>query len=140
MANDNIILENPASEERISDLHEKLASSGQALRNHEFETFTLHVSAPDNSLTAGLKGEIIFKSAHISELWVDESRRGQGLASRLLQRAESHARARGCIRMHLETRNKKARALYERLGYVVFGVLENYEGENAFCYLEKKLN
>lgn len=134
-----IEIESPASEERIEELHDNLASAGQALREDEFETFLLKVVGQDGNMTAGCKGEIAFRSAHISELWVDESHRGQGLGRKLLESAESHAKAQDCIRVHLETRNAKARELYEHLGYAVFGSLPNYEGSNAFYYLEKRL-
>lgn len=134
-----IEIESPACEERIGELHNNLASAGQALREDEFETFLLKVVGQDGKMIAGCKGEIAFRSAHISELWVDESHRGQGLGRKLLGYAESHAKAQHCIRVHLETRNSKARELYEHLGYAVFGSLPDYEGGNAFYYLEKRL-
>ena len=135
-----IELDSPASEERIAELHQNLADAGQALREDEFETFVFSVSGSDGAMTAGCKGEIAFKSAHISELWVDKSHRGAGLGSALIKAAEAHAKEKGCMRLHLETRNEKARELYGKLGYAVFGALPNYEGENGFYYLEKRLD
>ena len=58
----------------------------------------------------------------------------------LLRSAEQFAKDKGCIRVHLETRNDKARDLYETLGYSIFGFLPNYEGESSFYYLEKRLD
>ena len=43
------------------------------------------------SVTAGCKGEIAFASAHVSELWVSESHRGQGVGGALF--AEGFATA-----------------------------------------------
>ena len=76
---------------------------------------------------------------HLSELWVDASARGAGLGTRLLSEAEEYAMAHNCTRIHLETRSEPARALYERVGYKVFGTLENYDAEQAFYYLVKEL-
>ena len=132
-------LECPASETRVAQLHQHLADAGRALRDHEFDVFLFHVTSSDGTMTAGCKGEIAFKSAHISELWVDQRHRGEGLGGELIRSAEKLAVEKGCIRLHLETRSEKARELYERLGYSVFGSLPNYEGENAFYYLEKRL-
>ena len=135
-----IRLECPASETRIAQLHQNLADAGQALREDEFDVFLFNVTSSDGSMTAACKGEIDFRSAHISELWVDLRHRGEGLGSELIRSAEKFAKEKGCIRLHLETRNEKARELYEKLGYTVFGYLPNYEGENAFYYLEKRLD
>ena len=135
-----IRLECPASESRIAQLHQNLADAGQALRDNEFDVFLLDVTSADGTMTAGCKGEVAFKSAHISELWVDRRHRGEGLGSELIRSAEKFAKEQGCIRLHLETRNEKARELYEKLGYTVFGYLPKYEGENTFYYLEKRLD
>ncbi|MEN0041394.1 MAG: GNAT family N-acetyltransferase [Pseudomonadota bacterium] len=135
-----IVFDCPASEKRIAELHQNLADAGQALRKDECDVFLLSVVSSEGTMTAGCKGEVAFKSAHISELWVDQRHRGEGLGSELIRSAEKHAIEKGCIRLHLETRNEKARELYERLGYSVFGSLPNYEAENTFYYLEKRLD
>ena len=135
-----IELESPAPAKRVMELHDRLVSSGQALDGSELTTFVLSVTDGQGDLTAGCKGEIAFRSAHISELWVDARHRGQGLGRALLAAAEDHAAKNGCIRVHLETRSEKARALYERVGYRLFGTLPDYDGDQAFHYLEKRLD
>lgn len=139
MTKAEIKVETPPSESRLAELHENLASAGQMLRDDELKTFLLSVSAADGNMAAGCKGEIAFRSAHVSALWVDENQRGQGLGSRLLASAEDYAREQGCDRIHLETRNESARRLYERLGYDVFGALPDYEGTNTLYYLTKNI-
>ncbi len=129
----------PATDEKIVELHARLAEAGQALRDGEFETFVFFVDDTDGNMTAGCKGEIAFRSAHVSELWVDERHRGKGLGSKLLGKVETHAVKQNCSRIHLETRSKSARALYERLGFHVFGKLADYDGNTPFYYLEKPL-
>ncbi len=61
------------------------------------------------------------------------------MGSKLLESAEDHAKKRDCIRVHLETRSEKARELYEKIGSI-FGSLPNYDGENGFHYIEKRLD
>lgn len=136
----NIILDIPVPEKKAEMLHDGLARAGQTLRAGEYETFLLSVPDDRGGITAGCKGEVTFRSLHVSELWVDEKHRGSGLGSALLSRAEDLARERDCIRVHLETRNEGARVLYERLGYRVFGRLPDYNGDQAFYYLEKRLD
>ncbi|MDJ0944920.1 MAG: GNAT family N-acetyltransferase [Kiloniellales bacterium] len=129
----------PAPEDMAEELHLRLAEAGQALQDHEMPTFFLAALSDDEELLAGCKGEIAFKAAHVSELWVAHSHRGQGLGSRLLSQAETLAKDRGCNRIHLETRNPKARSLYEKLGFRIFGELPEYEGGNPLCFLEKPI-
>ena len=64
---------------------------------------------------------------YIDHLFVPESLRGQGMAARLLDMAESEARARGCHGAWLDTVNVDAFRLYQRLGYSRFGKLENLQ-------------
>ena len=129
----------PARDDMVRGLHDRLAASGQALREGEYETILLSVTNSDGERTAGCKGEICFTSAHISELWEAERHRGAGLGSRLLIRAEEVARDKACNRIHLETRNEAARRLYEKLGYTVFGQLPNYAASVPLYYLQKDL-
>ncbi|MGF1474478.1 MAG: GNAT family N-acetyltransferase [Geminicoccaceae bacterium] len=131
----------PAPSDLTCELHTQLVKAGQALSDGEMKTFLLARKAEDGgALEAGCKGEIAFRSAHISELWVADSLRGQGVGSELLAEAEALARAQGCTRIHLETRSEHAKRLYEKRGYTVFGELPNYDGDISFYYLVKTLS
>ncbi|NSX56973.1 GNAT family N-acetyltransferase [Parasulfitobacter algicola] len=129
----------PVPSQLAEELHQHLVETDQTLSNDELITFLLSVTDDHGNLCAGCKGEIAFKSARVSELWVSEGNRGNGFGTKLLAEAEAIAVERDCERIHLETRNPKAKLLYERLGYSVFGELPNYEGTLSFYYLEKRL-
>lgn len=130
----------PVDEVKAKALHDGLANAGQTLPASQIETFLLVIEDAAGALIGGCKGDIAFKSAHISELWVDEAYQGKGLGRQLLKRAETHVRERDCMRIHLETRSEAARALYEKVGYRVFGTLADYHDAQAFYYLEKRLD
>jgi ribosomal protein S18 acetylase RimI-like enzyme len=72
-------------------------------------------------------------------LWVDERVRRRGLATRLMAAAERYAIAKGCTDAFLETFSFQARPFYERLGYKVFGTLEEYPKGHRQFYLTKRL-
>ncbi len=59
--------------------------------------------------------------AEIAGLIVDESARGGGIGRKLIEAAEGWARARGCraIRVRSNVVRERARAFYEREGFVV---------------------
>ena len=59
-------------------------------------------------------------SCELRKMYVRREARGHGLGQRLLDRALAFARARGCVRMELETASvlKEAMAMYEKAGFV----------------------
>lgn len=61
--------------------------------------------------------------AYMYSLRVMDMFRGQGIGTALIHSAERHAREQGCVVMSLGVAktNQRARALYERLGYTVYG-------------------
>ncbi len=52
---------------------------------------------------------------YISELFISEQMRGQGIGAQLLETVQAEARARGCIRLRLV--NNRARESYQRKFY-----------------------
>ena len=57
----------------------------------------------------------------VDTMWVEPSRRGEGIGRALLAEVESQSRERGCRWAKLNTWEFQAPAFYERLGYVVYG-------------------
>ena len=90
-------------------------------------------------LAGGARGKLNWNWLHVSVLWVAPELRQQGLGSRLLHAIESAARARGCNQAHLDTFSYQAKPFYERHGYAVFGVLENYPPGHERIFLHKTL-
>jgi GNAT superfamily N-acetyltransferase len=75
----------------------------------------------------------------VSILYVDVAFRGMGYGKLLLEKTENEARELGGYMAHLDTFDFQAKDFYERLGYEVFGVLENCpRGHNRY-YLKKQL-
>src|SRR5689334_7566144 len=80
----------------------------------------------DTEIVAGLLGFTHWNWLHIRFLWVAEAFRRHGLGRQLVLAAEREARIRGCEHAHLDTFSFQAVPFYERLGYSVFGRLEDY--------------
>ena len=68
-------------------------------------------------IIAGFNGHTWGGCCKLSHVWVDESRRRQGLGALLLRAAEAEAVSRGCRRVVLATHSFQAPGFYERLGY-----------------------
>ena len=91
------------------------------------------------ALVAGVIGTINWNWLHVSLVWVAEPMRGAGLGRRLMVDIERAAVERGCAHAHLDTFSYQARPFYERLGYRVFGVLDDYPAGHARFFMQKNL-
>lgn len=87
----------------------------------------------------GLMGSIWGGWLHIGFLWIDEAVRGRDWGTRLMDHAEAYARERGCHSVTLDTHSFQARPFYEKRGYEVFGVLDDYPKGHKKFFLKKKL-
>jgi GNAT superfamily N-acetyltransferase len=94
---------------------------------------------PTGAVVGGILGHTRWRWLYIAKLWVDESARGQGLGTRLMEAAEDLARSRGCTGVSLDTFDYQARPFYEKLGYELFGTLEGYPPGSRQFYLRKRL-
>jgi GNAT superfamily N-acetyltransferase len=87
----------------------------------------------------GLWGKTGYGWLFVEFLSVPEALRGRDFGSSLMAAAEALARERGCVGAWLTTFSFQARGFYERLGYTVFGELENSPGKNVRIFLRKRL-
>ena len=90
------------------------------------------------TVVAGLFAYTLWNWLEIRHLWVAEGLRRQGLGRRLMLAAEREARLRGCDHAHVDTFTFQAVPFYERLGYSVFGRLEEYPAGHARVFLVKR--
>lgn len=94
----------------------------------------------NGEVVAGILADIYcWNILHIGILWVKEEYRGKGYGSALIKHAEDIAIKNGCKLAHLDTFDFQARGLYEKLGYTVFGVLEDCPEGHCRYYMSKKL-
>ncbi len=103
----------------------------------EARRFALMLHDADDALVGGLSAWLYWDWMFVAALWVDGARRGQGAGRALLAAAERHAAASGCHSVWLDT--FQAAGFYEKLGYSVFGALEDYPDGQTRAFLRKRL-
>ncbi len=94
-------------------------------RPYDFVGLRLAIFDARDNLEAGLLAATGWQWLNIDILFVEPVCRDLGLGRQLVQRAIEIARARGCIGAMLDTFDFQARGFYEKLGFSVFGELEN---------------
>ncbi len=105
------------------------------LANHRSLTV---VALQEGEAIGGLLGYTNWEWLYVAQLWVSETLRGHGVGGQLVRAAESEARRRGCRHAHVDTFSFQARPFYERLGYTVFGQLDDYAAGHTRYFLQKR--
>jgi ribosomal protein S18 acetylase RimI-like enzyme len=147
---DSLRFEIAVDQERESVIEERLVAFNRANaalweENHDdrFEAAPLHIYVrdKDSQLIAGLIGRThaLREWLEILVLWVDEPHRGAGVGRKLMARAEEEARNRGCVYARLASSNYQAPTFYEKLGYTLYGKLENCPPGDIGYYFWKRL-
>lgn len=90
-------------------------------------------------IVGGLVGKTHWGWLFVSHLWVSEALRGQGYGRQVLLEAEQAAKKRGCSHAYLDTFSFQALGFYERLGYKIFGVLEDFPPGHQRYFLQKQI-
>ena len=107
--------------------------------DREFLPYRVFVREPEGELIAGLLAVAFWGWLHIETIWVDESHRRRGVATRLIGMAEAFGTDRGCRFSLLDTFSFQARPLYESVGYEVVATLPAYLGHHERYFMVKQL-
>lgn len=90
-------------------------------------------------VVGGLVGDLYYNWLYISDLWLDETARGQGVGAEVMRSAEATAARQGRTHVHVDTFDFQALAFYRKLGYEVFGELGPYGDGHIRYFLKKEL-
>ena len=107
---------------------------------HPYQRFN-RVIKLDNEVIAGITATVYsWDVMEIEVVWVKENFRHKGYATALLQDMEQRAKEMKCNLIHLDTFDFQAKGLYEKVGYTVFGTLEDCPKGHKRYYMSKKIN
>ena len=94
----------------------------------------------EGKVIAGLVGSTNWGWLFIRLLWVDDSLRGQGIGKQMIMKSLEIAKSRDCHSAWIDTFNPIALQSYQKMGFVVFGQLENFpSGKNRY-FLKKRIS
>lgn len=113
--------------------------NNQFINDDGFQPLNLFLRRVDGSIAGGLLGDVYWGWLSINILWVDECLRHQGYGEKLIKMAEEEALKKGCHAVHLDTMSFQARPFYEKLGFTVFGVLDDLPVGHQRIFMWKKL-
>lgn len=139
-----ITVSDTADDKIVTLIHEQIKSFNNKQSPHHLRARTdgpqpLLVVIRDERgrIVGGLTASTYWDWLDVDDLWVAEHLRGRSLGRQLLRMAEQAARERGCVRVMLSTFSFQARGFYEKEGYRVVGVLEDYPPGQALYQMRK---
>ena len=115
------------------------ACSGSLIGPAALRLLVIPIADDAGRVAGGLWGHTQFRWLHIEMLVVPEPVRGRGIGSALVAAAEAEARDRGCLGAHVDTFSFQAISFYQKLGFTVFGVLDNFPPGHQRLYYQKRL-
>jgi GNAT superfamily N-acetyltransferase len=140
MRTPELVVSNEPMPDAVQYLEDRIYEFNSAVTGiADGEWLSILVKDEDDRIVAGICGSTWGGCAEIRQLWVEESRRTQGLGSRLLGAAESEARRRGCWQMLLMTFSFQAPDFYLRHGFEVLAVVEDHPNGHTNMLLRKRL-
>jgi GNAT superfamily N-acetyltransferase len=94
----------------------------------------------EGKLLGGILGLTWWGWLRIDIMWLDDAVRGQDWGTCLMQTAEAEALRRGCHHAFLDTMSFQALPFYQKLGYTVFGQLDDLPIGHQMYFLQKALH
>lgn len=92
----------------------------------------------DGQLVAALAGRTFGNWFYLESFWLDQAERGKGTGSAMLAEAETLAKARGCRYVVLDTLDFQAKPFYQRFGYQVQWIQQDYPFAGGAKYFMTK--
>ena len=127
----------PTPEEQYRIIDPLIAYNEAQAGPRNKKEFAFSVRSDKGEFVGGLLGFTHFNHFFISALYVDQQFRKEGIGRELMKRAEALALEQGCDVIYLDTFDYQAPGFYEKLGFEVFGKLEDYPPPHQRFYLVK---
>jgi GNAT superfamily N-acetyltransferase len=105
-----------------------------------FQPLAVLIKDPQFETLGGLWGRTAYDWLFIELLFVPEAMRGRSEGSKIVRKAEQIARERGCVGAWVDTFSFQSRPFYERLGYSLFGQIDDHPVGGARWFLQKRFD
>lgn len=134
------VIETAPTPEHMQYLEDRLYEfNAEATGITDGQGLAIFVRDEQERIVAGICGHTWGGCCEIRQLWVEGSRRRQGLGTRLLQAAEQEARRRHCRQMVLTTFDFQAPEFYTKRGFHLLAAVDDYPQGHESLLLQKVL-
>jgi ribosomal protein S18 acetylase RimI-like enzyme len=135
-----ITTENPTDEERRAVLDLLINFNAARAGETPFRQFALLLREPrGEEIVGGLYAYVMYDWVSVEMLIVPETHRGSGVGTELMRRVEAYGQDTRCVGVWLNTFSFQALGFYQKLGYEVFGSLDDHPRGGHRYFLRKRL-
>jgi GNAT superfamily N-acetyltransferase len=140
MSKSEFIVETNPMPEQIQYLEDRLYEfNSRTTGITDGQGLAIFVLDDRNRIVAGICGHTWGGCCSIHQFWVEESRRGKGLGTKLLQAAVHEARHRNCRQIILTTHSFQAPAFYKKHGFRILAAVDNNPSGHQNLLMQKEL-
>ncbi len=126
-------------EDEVNVILDGLNSFNYTKVDRDYKPFMVVVKEND-LIIAGAQCASAWDWMHVKLLWVQEDHGQKGLGTRLMSEIETEAKQRGCVGIHLDTFEFQALTFYQKLGYQIFGEIDDHPKGYKRFYLKKYIS
>lgn len=135
-----LFLTNTPEDSAVQHVQAGLAAyNAQHAEPDGYEPLCIFLRDLEGTLVGGLLGNTYWGWLNISILWLRDDVRQGGYGRRMVQLAEAEAVRRGCQSAHVDTLDFQAPDFYRKLGYTVWGQLDDLPPGHTRYFLKKTL-
>ena len=128
------------SHQLIQLLEDKIYEHNSAKVNQDDGfLFSRIIRNQNEDIIAGIAGWTWSNICEITQLWVDESVRKNGIGKMLLEAAEEEAKSKGCVTILVRSYSFQAPHFYEKYGYRIEHVINEFPKGNSYYFLIKRI-
>jgi len=128
------------SEQIIQFLENKIYEHNSSETNKsDGEFFSKIIRDENEGIIAGIAGWTWAGACEITQFWVDEKARNNGIGKLLLSAAETEAKSKDCFIILIKSYSFQAPHFYERYGYKIEHVLSNFPPGHDYYMLSKRI-
>lgn len=133
-------LDAPPTREHLDAFFEILRSHNRRqVGESGFKKLTLLLRDETGKVLGGLDAHTYYGWMFVENLAVDESIRGSGWGGKLLEAAHAEALRRDCKNVWLDTFSFQALPFYQKMGYTLFGTLDDFPPGHKRYFLQRSL-
>lgn len=128
---------NPTSED-IQILNDGILYQAQQKKGmNQLDFFAFFIRDEKNNIVGGCAGDNMYGCLYVGQLWVNETLRGKGYGTMLMQKAEALAKESHCNFIAVNTFDWEALDFYKKLGFRVEFERKGFDKDSIFYFLRK---
>jgi GNAT superfamily N-acetyltransferase len=135
--NNKLFIESELSNENLKIIEDGLRQFNLSKTSEENIPISILLKSDDDKIIGGLQGNHNAEWLYINALWVDSIHRGKGYGKQMMLAVEEEVLKRGVTKSYLQTVHSLG--FYQKLGYEIFGVIENSPTGFNMYYVKKSL-